>query len=298
MAWIRAHGRPRFPIERAYRETFDYKKQDPEEHANSLMDYIRLAPYLVPEYPKLNSPVLRHPDLQPNNIFVSEDLSITGLIDWQHSLVLPTFLAAGIPNSFQNYKDEESMPFFPPQMPRDLESMEEDERAIALEQFRRQHVHFFYLAFTQQMNESHWHALEQETSVLKRRIYHDAGSPWEGLNTPLQINIVQVVKNWSKVASANSDGSIQKCPVLLVEEEAQRITALDESLRDFDNEMERINGVLGVASDGWTPNESFESAKERAKLIKEEGLAAVSDDPWLMEMTEKHWPFDDFNEDE
>ena len=190
------------------------------------------------------------------------------------------------------------MPFFPPQMPRDLESMEEDERAIALEQFRRQHVHFFYLAFTQQMNESHWHALEQETSVLKRRIYHDAGSPWEGLNTPLQINIVQVVKNWSKVASANSDGSIQKCPVLLVEEEAQRITALDESLRDFDNEMERINGVLGVASDGWTPNESFESAKERAKLIKEEGLAAVSDDPWLMEMTEKHWPFDDFNEDE
>ena len=37
MAWIRAYGRPRFPFERAYRETFDYKKQDPEEHANSLV---------------------------------------------------------------------------------------------------------------------------------------------------------------------------------------------------------------------------------------------------------------------
>lgn len=96
-------------------------------------------------------PVLRHPDLQPN-IFVSEDFSITGLIDWQHSLVLPTFLAAGMPNSFQNYDDEESMSFVPPQLPDDFESMDEDERAREQEQFRRRHVHFFYLGFTQRMN--------------------------------------------------------------------------------------------------------------------------------------------------
>ena len=155
MAWIRAHGRPRFPFERAYRETFDYKKQDPEEHTNLLLDYIQLAPHLVPRSSKLNLPVLRHPDLQPNNIFISEDLRITGLLDWQHSIILPTFLAAGIPDMFQNYDDEESMSFTPPRLPDNLESLDEDEQAKAHEKFRRRHLHFYYLGFTQRMNEPH-----------------------------------------------------------------------------------------------------------------------------------------------
>lgn len=99
------------------------------------MSCIRLAPYFVPKCSKFNRPVLRHPDLQPNNIFVSEDLSIAGLIDWQHSLVFLTFLAAGIPNSFQDYDDEESISFFPPKLPDDLELMDEDERARAQGQF-------------------------------------------------------------------------------------------------------------------------------------------------------------------
>jgi hypothetical protein len=262
------------------------------------MDYIRLAPHLIPTCSKLNLPVLRHPDLQPNNIFVSKDFSITGLIGWQHSVVLPTFLAAGIPNSFQNYDDDESTSFVPPQLPADIESMDEDERARAREQFRRRHVHFFYLGFTQRMNEPHWHALKQETGLLKRRIFNDASSPWEGLNSPLQMDIVRVSQSWSNIASANSDGTIPACPIVLREQEAQRQATLDESLREVDSEMERINGLLGIASDGWTPNESFERAKERTRKIREEGLAAVGYDPWLKEMTEKHWPFDDCNEDE
>lgn len=73
LAWIWAYGKPRFPFERAYRETLGYQKQDPKDHLKSLMDYLQLAPYLAPTCPKLNLPILRHPDLQPNNIFVSED---------------------------------------------------------------------------------------------------------------------------------------------------------------------------------------------------------------------------------
>ncbi|PVH97319.1 hypothetical protein DM02DRAFT_597827 [Periconia macrospinosa] len=298
LAWIRAYGKPRFPFERAYRETFDYQKQDPAEHATSLQDYIRIAPHLVPANSKLNLPVLRHPDLQPNNVFVSEDFTVTGLIDWQHSLVLPTFLAAGMPSWFQNYQDEQSTSFVPPQLPSDFESMDENDRARAQEQFRRRHMHFFYLGFTQRVNAPHWHALQQETGLLKRRIYDDAGSPWEGLNTPLQMDLVRVSQNWSKIASIQPDGTTPACPIALEEQEVQKRTALDESLREVDGEMERINGILGVASDGWTSNELFEDAKERARLIREEGLHAVSDEPWLREMTERHWPFDDWDEDQ
>jgi hypothetical protein len=274
------------------------KKQDPVEHARSLLEYLRLTPHLVPACSNLSRPILRHPDLQPNNIFVSQDFSITGLIDWQHSLVLPAFLAAGIPGSLQNYDDEQSVSFVPPRLPEDFETMSGDERAKTHEQFRRRHVHFFYLAFTQQMNNCHWKILAQETGLLKRRIFDDAGSPWEGLNTPLQVDISRVSQNWPKIASANPDGTIPECPVEVSEQDTQSRTALDESLRDVDSEMEWINGVLGVASDGWTSNELFEETRKRADLVKAEGLAAVDDDAWLREMTEKHWPFDDFNEDE
>lgn len=251
LAWIRVYGRPRFPFERAYRETFDYRKQDPKKHTNSLLQYLQLAQYLVPTCPELKLPILRHPDLQPNNIFVSEDFNVTGLIDWQHSVVLPTFLAGGMPRSFQNYGDEQSMLFVPPQLPEDFGSIDGDERSRVLEQFRRRHVHFFYLGFTQRMNERHWRALEQTDGLLKRRIFDNAGSPWEGLNTPLRVDIARISQNWSTIVPANPDGTVPVCPVVLREQDMQEITALDKSLREVDSEMERIKEFLGIASDGW-----------------------------------------------
>ena len=110
--------------------------------------------------------------------------------------------------------------------------------------------------------------------------------------------MVRISQNWTKIAPVKPDSSTSACPIILTEEEVHRRTALTESLQEVDSEMERINQVLGIMSDGWTPNETFQTAKERAALIKEEGLCAVSDDPWLQEMTKKHWPFDDWNEDE
>ncbi|KAF2278274.1 kinase-like protein [Westerdykella ornata] len=286
LAWIRAFGRRRFPFQRAYRETLDYKKQDPEDHKKSLKEYIALAEYLIPKETQLNQPVLRHHDLQPNNISISEDFDITGIIDWQHSTVLPTFLAAGIPKYFQNYDDEESQIFSPPKYPAGLETMEEDDRAAALEQFRRRHVHFFYLGFTQRMNEPHWRALEQAGELLKRRIFTDAGNPWEGLNTPLQLDILNLVRNLSEIATANTDGTTPTCPVL------------DEALREVDSTLETVRSAIGISSDGWMPNERYEASKAMAKWVKERGLAEADGDPWLKEMSERHWPFDDHDEEE
>ncbi|EFR04013.1 phosphotransferase enzyme family protein [Nannizzia gypsea CBS 118893] len=279
-------------------ETLGYKKQDPEEHSNSQFEYLQLAPYLTPKIPKLNLPILRHPDIQPNNIFISEDFKITGLIDWQHSLVLPMFLAASIPQSFQSYGDEQFTHLIPPQLPKGINTMNADEHAIACEQFRRRHVHFFYLRFTQKLNKSHSEALEKKFGLIRHRLFDNAGNPWEGLNTPLQVDIAQVSQVWSKIAAVRSDGSLPACPVEISEQDAQKRAALGDLLRDVDSELEQINGFLGVGSDGWTSNELFEQSKERARLIKAEGLAAVDDDPWLRRMTEQHWPFDDYNEDE
>ncbi|RYN29186.1 hypothetical protein AA0112_g7254 [Alternaria arborescens] len=106
IAWIHAHGRPRYPSDCEYIESFGYKMQDPEEHASSLEDYLRLIPYLVPADPLSYTPTLRHPDLTPNNILITDNLIVTGFIDWQHAMVLPAWLTAGITPAFENYADE------------------------------------------------------------------------------------------------------------------------------------------------------------------------------------------------
>jgi hypothetical protein len=91
--------------------------------------YLRIAPDLVPKHDDdLTRPSIRHPDLQPNNVFVSQDLEITGLIDWQHYAVLPLFLQAGIPSSLQNYGDAVSESLEDPRLPADFDEQDEAEQ--------------------------------------------------------------------------------------------------------------------------------------------------------------------------
>lgn len=109
IAYLTKFGKPMQSIQRLRREIYDYRSQPPIEHLASLEIYLQIAPYLIPKSePTLTRPIIRHPDLQPDNIFVSDNLDLTGLIDWQHCTVLPLFLQCGIPGSFQNYGDDVS----------------------------------------------------------------------------------------------------------------------------------------------------------------------------------------------
>jgi hypothetical protein len=213
-------------------------------------------------------------------------------------MVLPAFLAAGIPNFFQNYNDPESKYFAPPHLPSNIVEMEPAERTEAQEAFRRRHIHFFYLGFTQRLNPQHWRALEEPTDILRRRTCDHASEPWEGLNTPLQHDLVHISQHWDQIAPPSPNGAQVSCPVSFSKEETERIDALDDSHRDADLDVENINKMLEVASDGWTTNDRYDSAKAKAAEIKEQALASADDDPWLREMSERHWPWDDYDEEE
>lgn len=62
--------------------------------------------------------------------------------------------------------------------------------------------------------------------------------------------------------------------------------------------MEAIREFLGIASNGWTPNERFDSARSEAAGIKEQALASAEDETWLRRMSEQHWPYDDYEQNE
>jgi aminoglycoside phosphotransferase (APT) family kinase protein len=90
-------GRSLFPMDRMRRETFYLEKQQPSVHQDSLQKYLQVSKHLMPQVnSKLLRPIIRHPDLRPSNIFVSDDFEITSLIDWQSSVILPLCLQSGI----------------------------------------------------------------------------------------------------------------------------------------------------------------------------------------------------------
>ncbi|OAT00245.1 uncharacterized protein BDCG_16544 [Blastomyces dermatitidis ER-3] len=79
-----------------------------------------------------------------------------------------------------------------------------------------------------------------------------------------------------RLPTFRSDGSFPACPVIISQQDPQKMAALNDSLRDVDTELKQINMFLGVGSDGWTSNELFEQVKERSRSIKADGLAAQS----------------------
>ncbi|KAH4122821.1 hypothetical protein HBI81_104630 [Parastagonospora nodorum] len=202
LAWLQKFGKQRFPREPLYREFYGRQEVDPQVQIDSLKDYLKVAPHIVPEDPELCQPTIRHPDLSPNNIFVSESGDITGVIDWQHSTILPMFLQAKIPKHFQNYGDDDSENFRRPELPANFDSLEESEKANELELYRRRQLHYFYLGFTSTNNKPHFHAMGKHNLIVRNRLYDTAGRPWEGDNTSLKAELVQTSNYWPDVATS------------------------------------------------------------------------------------------------
>ena len=57
----------------------------PEVHIGLLEQFLCVLPYIPPRGTDINSPVLWHHDLHPQNIFVddTDPTKVTGIIDWQ-----------------------------------------------------------------------------------------------------------------------------------------------------------------------------------------------------------------------
>jgi hypothetical protein len=101
LAWLEKFANPRYPREPLYRAFYDHQEVSTAVQMQVLRGYPVLVLLLVPEQAKLTRPTIRHPDLSLSNILVFNTSEITGLIDWQHTSVLPLFLQAKIPKYFR-----------------------------------------------------------------------------------------------------------------------------------------------------------------------------------------------------
>lgn len=175
--WLQRYGEKRYPREPFYRELYHGQKVDPQAQIQHLVDYLKVAPHLVPKVEQLNVPTIRHPDLSPSNILISDSGDITGIIDWQHATILPIFLQAKIPKHFQNYGDDDSENFRRPKLAEDFANMTSSDKEVEMERYRRRQVHYFYLGYTSDLNKAHFHAMGKHNLVLRNQLYDTASQP-------------------------------------------------------------------------------------------------------------------------
>ncbi|KAF2827214.1 hypothetical protein CC86DRAFT_348483 [Ophiobolus disseminans] len=303
-AYLEKLGRPLHPFQRLRREIYDYQRVSPSEHIQCLHKYLqvvphvgcaRLTPHIIPNgNASLTRPILRHPDLQPNNIFVADDLSITGVIDWQHSAVLPLFLQCGIPHSLQNYGDKISESLTHPELPHGFDELSERERFEQVVLLRRRQLHYTYVMETAKLNPLHYAALSHAFSTLRRKLFEHASSPWEGDNVTLKADLIELSQNWSSVISRTNDNA---CPITVSDHEVQECIRLNAAHVEADEQLQACRDVIGIGSEGWVPLGQYDEIRRRESTLKADALEAAESEE-ERRMLPVHWIFGDFDEGE
>ncbi|EGD97726.1 phosphotransferase [Trichophyton tonsurans CBS 112818] len=274
ISYLTKYGRPILPFQRLRREIYDYKPRSHLDHLVNLRQYLQIAPHLIPHHdPALARPVMRHSDLQPSNIFVTDKLEITGLIDWQHCAILPLFLHSAIPNSFQNYGDEISESMQLPTLPANYDELDEMKQFAEVELLRKRQLHYFYLRETAKINPEHFNALMNGLNTLRRKLFHHASEPWDGDNVTLKADLVSLTAKWQQLTS--SSGSEVPCPITFSDHEAAACVQLDSAQVEADEQLQACREAIGVGTEGWVPLALYEEVKQREVKLKANALDAA-----------------------
>lgn len=243
--------------------------------------------------PALQRPTIRHPDLQPNNIFISDDMEIKGIIDWQHTTILPLFLQCAIPDSLQNYGDEVSESLRIPTLPNNFDEMEDIEKFQQAEILRRRQLHYLYVKMTADINPEHYDALTQEFSALRRRLFHHASDPWEGDNTTLKADLVTLFTKWTEVTG----DARALCPISFTDDESMECLQLERAQSEADEQYQACQEAIGVGHEGWVPVAHYDEAKACERKLRADALDAAETEEERIRIRE-NWIFDDFSEED
>ncbi|KAI0030598.1 kinase-like domain-containing protein [Vararia minispora EC-137] len=296
LAYLTQFGRPILPFRRERRPSYLYQPQLPSSHIENLERYLRISSSLIPRDPALSRFCLRHPDLQHNNIIVSRSLEsgcqVVGLIDWQHTSILPMFLLVGVPQRLQNYDDPVSQSMTLPSLPDNFDKLDEARRDHEEYIYRRRLVHYHYVTSMKECNQPHYAAFMDPLWALRNRLFQHAGEPWEGETINLKLALIEAMEKWKEFTGRDA-----MCPIEFDAEDQRQTMALDEMLGTAGMGFETLQDMAGLAEEGWVSTKGYESAVAFLKSRKDEGLA-MAESAEEREEIMTQWPWDDMDEEE
>lgn len=299
LTYLDRFGEPRATYQRLRREHYNYEKQSPLDHAESLYRYPHLAPSLVPDDDVLSAFCIRHPDLSDSNIKVSKDsrgLRIHSVLDWQHAVVLPLFLHAGMPDVIQNEEDEVSRSMVEPELPGAFDHLSKEDQEWEGELLLRRLVHYHYNLSTAAYNRIHHNGLVYPFNPFRRHVFNHATAAWEGETIRLRYALIDMVHGWARFAKGDAP-----CPVLFTEDEKAAAEKLYRALAGAEKNERMLRDHAGYAEETWVPTVHYEKTKVLCQEIKRMTLEAGAQDEETTEEAyaaiEANWPLDDMDEE-
>ncbi|KAG5640548.1 hypothetical protein DXG03_008124 [Asterophora parasitica] len=196
-----------------------------------------------------------------------------GLLDWQHALILPPFLNAGIPGRFQNYNDPVSQAVIPPSLPVNMDKLDYSKQSNVMELYYHCIVHFYYIKNTEEYNKLHHDVFLDPMSMFICHLFYHAGAPWEAETHALKTMLIEATEIWGRLT-----GEGVPCPIAFKPKDLHEMKELSEKLK----------------TETWVSNEHYKMAKALAELFKLRVLTVLLKE--LQATTEANWFLDDMDE--
>lgn len=298
LQWAKLLAKPKLHETPFVRHLFNMEKIDPKPHALLLQQFLKLAPSLdlAPDH-ILARPVLRHPDLSPNNIIVSDDDKMVGVIDWQNATVLPLCLAAGIPKYFDNSGDPASDRLDEPQAepPANFDSLEPKEQEDLKDLLLKRYTHYAYSIGTMLSIPDHFYAMSKYSASLRRRLYGQASNPWDGDSISLKQALIETTQAWP---IDDGQSPAVPCPISFSDDEIKECSEKSAALQSELDNLLYVRKLLDIDLQGWVPDdEHWEKSKRMAADIKQEMLEMEGHSESFKRFLRDHFPFEDHEEE-
>ncbi len=127
-------------------------------------------------------------------------------------------------------------------------------------------------------------------SALTRRLFHQAGVPWEGETHDLKALLIEATEEWEHLARASVP-----CPVEFESDDVGKTKAFSKRLELADENIKNIRGLVGFETETWVPSDYYMQAKSLAELVKLKVLMALPKGE-LRDKTQTNWFLDDMDE--
>ncbi|KDQ14840.1 hypothetical protein BOTBODRAFT_158856 [Botryobasidium botryosum FD-172 SS1] len=240
--WIIAHARARAYI--------DYERTDdpPAAHIDMLERYIRAvkAPGVAPAQHPIFRPTIWHPDLNTANIITTPGannmIELRGLIDWQHTCIIPACLQPRTPTAFTYLGNRITMPVGAslPTLPDNYDSLAPDAKSEVDWELSLATVSKVYTLAAER------HALRSRIAQMPHRdalgaLCMSAGKCWDEGYSRLRFWLAKLQAAWP----GSSD-----CPIGFSDEEIDGIADAYSQHKSYDLECEPVMEELECADDG------------------------------------------------
>jgi hypothetical protein len=256
----------------------------------ALQNVLKVAEFLSPNDKEISKPVLWHPDLHGDNIFVNPDqpTQILSIIDWQAVNLSPLFLQARhpaliefegpIPEGLQRIR-----------LPDNFDDLSPEEQLDAKKLRAAQSLYKLYDIQMMQKCPEIAAALKFKNS-LAGQITGLSGSLFSDGEPIVQGMLIRLQEEW-----ATRVGSSIPCPLSFTEEDKKQQEVDEAKWASSVELMEEFLGQVGAYRgwDGWVNHNNYEHFRMQLEKCREEFLNSHSTTSEERSQWESVWPFTD-----